>query len=126
MLHTFRTSLGTRSKSRAVRKHLAQALVGQTVDLLVDAHTIVHGVVTGVMNDAGAPKLVVCGTGYDLNQILTAMPAALDQGRDKWPVTSDKSDGSNSSHITHHTSHITHHSSPSDHTSLLSSHLPHH
>jgi hypothetical protein len=49
------------------------------VDLLVDAHTIVHGVVTAVLTEAGAPKLVVGGTGYDLSQILTAIPASLDQ-----------------------------------------------
>jgi hypothetical protein len=77
MINSFRTNIGTRSRCRAVRKHIAKALVGQTVDLLVDAHTIVHGVVTGVMNEAGASKLVVDGTGYDLNQILTAMPASL-------------------------------------------------
>ena len=79
MLRSFNTKTGTRDKCRVVRKHIARSLVGQTVDLLVDAHTIVHGVVTGVMTEAGTPKLVVDGTGYDLNQILTAMPAALDQ-----------------------------------------------
>jgi hypothetical protein len=79
MINSFRTNIGTRSRCRAVRKHIAKALVGQTVNLLVDANTIVHGVVTGVFNQAGAPKLVVDGTGYDLNQILTAMPASLDQ-----------------------------------------------
>src|ERR1022692_2278344 len=77
MINSFRTNIGTRSRCRAVRKHIAKALVGQTVDLLVDAHTIVHGVVTGVLNEAGASKLVVDGTCYDLNQILTAMPASL-------------------------------------------------
>lgn len=79
MTRSFNTKTGPQNKSRVVRKHLVRALVGQTVDLLVDAHTIVHGVVTGVMTEAGTPKLVVDGTGYDLNQILTAMPAALDQ-----------------------------------------------
>ena len=79
MIHSSRTNIGTRSRCRAVRKHIAKALVGQTVDLLVDAHTIVHGTVTSVFNEAGAPKLVVLGTGYALHQILTAMPASLDQ-----------------------------------------------
>ena len=79
MIHSFNSKTGTRDKCRVVRKHIARALVGQTVDLLVDAQTIVHGVVTGVMNEAGTPKLVVDGTRYDLNQILTAMPASLDQ-----------------------------------------------
>jgi hypothetical protein len=62
-----------------VRKHLARALIGQAVDLLVDAQTIVHGVVTDVMTEGGKPKLVVDGTGYDLSQIVTTMPASLDQ-----------------------------------------------
>lgn len=79
MLHSSNTRTGTRDKGRVVRRHLARALVGHTVDLLVDTHTIVHGVVTGVMTEAGTPKLVVGGTSYDLNQILTAMPAVLDQ-----------------------------------------------
>ena len=79
MFHSFKPNAGTRDKCRAVRKHLAKAMVGQTVDLLVDAHTIVHGVVTGVLNEAGTPKLVVGGTRYELHQILTAMPAAFDQ-----------------------------------------------
>ena len=79
MNHFLNSKTGRRDKCRVVRKHIARALVGQTVDLLVDAQTIVHGVVTGVMTEAGTPKLVVDGTNYDLNQILTAMPASLDQ-----------------------------------------------
>ncbi len=79
MMRSFNTKTSTRDKCRVVRKHLVRALVGQTVDLLVDAHTIVHGVVTGVTTEAGTPKLVVDGTGYDLNQILTATPATFDQ-----------------------------------------------
>lgn len=78
MTASFNSKSTTRDKSRVVRKHLAKALVGQSVELLVDAHTIVHGVVTAVMTESGRPKLVVDGTGYDLNQILTAIPAALD------------------------------------------------
>ncbi len=78
MTHSLTTKTGTRNKCRVVRKHIARSLIGQTVDLLVDAHTIVHGVVTGVMTEAGTPKLVVGGNGYDLNQIVTAMPAAFD------------------------------------------------
>lgn len=79
MMQSFNPKAGARGNCRVVRKHIARSLIGQTVDLLVDAHTIVHGVVTGVMTEAGAPKLVVGGTGYDLNQILTAMPATLAQ-----------------------------------------------
>lgn len=67
------------AKHWLVRKHIAKGLVGHTVQLLVDAHTIVHGVVTSVLTKAGTPKLIVGGTGYDLNQILTTVPASLAQ-----------------------------------------------
>ena len=79
MIHFSNSKNGLRDRGRVVRKHIAKSLIGQAVDLLVDAHTIVHGVVTSVMTEAGAPKLVVGGTGYDLNQLLTAMPASLDR-----------------------------------------------
>jgi hypothetical protein len=52
-------------------------MIGCAVDLLVDATHIAHGVVTGVLTEAGKPKLVVDGHRYDLNQILTVAPAAF-------------------------------------------------
>ena len=67
------------SPGRLVRKHIARSLIGQAVELLTEANTIVHGVVTDVLTEAGTPKLVVAGTRYDLHQILTAVPATLDQ-----------------------------------------------
>lgn len=57
-----------------VRTHLAQAMVGKTVDLL-NGRAVAHGVVSGVMLLAGNPKLLVNGRAYDLNQVLTASPA---------------------------------------------------
>ena len=57
-----------------VRQHLAQAMVGKTVDLL-SGRVVAHGVVSGVMLLAGNPKLLVNGRAYDLNQVLTASPA---------------------------------------------------
>lgn len=60
-----------------LHEHLAEALIGQTVELLVDASTIAHGIVAGVLTEMGIPKLVVGGSCYDLNQILTATPASL-------------------------------------------------
>jgi hypothetical protein len=57
-----------------VRQHLAQAMVGKTVDLL-SGRAVAHGVVSGVMLLAGNPKLLVNGRAYDLNQVLTASPA---------------------------------------------------
>lgn len=78
MSRSYKPKLGGRDNCRLVRKHLAKAMIGRTVDLLVDAQTIVHGIVTGVLNDSGTPKLVVGGHGYDLSQILTATPASFD------------------------------------------------
>ena len=58
----------------AVRQHLAEAMIGKTVDL-VNGRAIAHGIVSGVMLLAGNPKLLVNGRTYDLNQVLTASPA---------------------------------------------------
>jgi hypothetical protein len=57
-----------------VRQHLAEAMIGKTVDLL-SGRAVAHGVVSGVMLLAGNPKLLVNGRAYDLNQVLTASPA---------------------------------------------------
>jgi hypothetical protein len=81
MDHSF-SPVQTNSESAAtgfgsMRLHLAESLVGQTVELFVDATTIAHGIVAGVLTEMGIPKLVVGGTCYDLNQILTATPASL-------------------------------------------------
>ncbi len=56
---------------------LASALIGRTVDIVSSANSIAHGVVTGVLLDAGKPKLVVAGVPYDLNRVLTAIPTPL-------------------------------------------------
>lgn len=56
---------------------MACSLIGHTVDVLASANKIAHGVVTGVLEEAGRPKLVVAGGLYDFNQILTATPAAF-------------------------------------------------
>ena len=57
----------------SLRQHLAEALVGKTVDLL-NGRGVAHGIVSGVMLLAGNPKLLVNGRPYDLNQVLTAAP----------------------------------------------------
>jgi hypothetical protein len=58
----------------AVRQHLAEAMVGKTVDLL-NGRAVAHGIVSGVLSLAGNPKLLVNGRMYDLNQVLTVTPA---------------------------------------------------
>lgn len=61
-------------RSDTVPNHMASALVGQTVSLLSHGHTISHGIVAGVLNETGRPKLVVNRHEYDLNQILSVTP----------------------------------------------------
>jgi hypothetical protein len=67
-------SSSTNSQLGEVRQHLAQAMIGKTVDLL-NGRAVAHGVVSGVMLLAGNPKLLVNGRAYDLNQVLTSSPA---------------------------------------------------
>ena len=57
---------------------IAQSLIGRAVSLHIDAQTITHGIVTGVLNDTGAPQIVVQGMLYNLEQILTSTPGSLD------------------------------------------------
>jgi hypothetical protein len=61
----------------AIRSHIAESMIGSTVDLLAGSKNILHGVVTGVFTEAGKPKIVVAGHRYDLNQIITVLPASL-------------------------------------------------
>ncbi len=63
----------------SVRKKLAHAMVGSTVDLLADSQTIAHGIVTGVFIAGGAPKIIVNGQTYDMSQVLTATAASIPQ-----------------------------------------------
>lgn len=58
----------------AVRQHLAEALIGKTVDVF-NGRAVKHGIVKGVLLLAGDPKLLVNGRMYDMNQILTVTPA---------------------------------------------------
>jgi hypothetical protein len=62
---------------RKIRSKMARAMIGQTVDLLADASTITHGVVSEVLVEAGTPKVVVDGTRYNLSQVLTVTPTRL-------------------------------------------------
>ena len=64
-------------KLGVVRRKLARAMVGSTVDLLSDQHTVAHGIVTGVFLAPGAPKIIVNGQRYDIDQVLTTTPASI-------------------------------------------------
>jgi hypothetical protein len=65
------------SNLNTVRGHLAEHLIGNTVDLLTGSKTILHGIVTGALTEAGKPKIVVNGRQFDLQQVLTVQPATL-------------------------------------------------
>jgi hypothetical protein len=60
-----------------IRFHMARAMIGRTVQLLADTQRITHGVVTAVFTEAGMPKLLVGGSRYDMNQVLTVAPTLL-------------------------------------------------
>ena len=60
-----------------IRKKLARAMVGSTVDLLDERHTVAHGVVTGVLLTARTPKIIVNGQRYGMEQVLTATAASI-------------------------------------------------
>ena len=64
-------------KLNVLGNNIARSMIGRTVDLLVDAKTIVHGVVIGVFTEAGTPKLVVGGRAYDSHQVLMVTPNSL-------------------------------------------------
>ena len=81
MLHALKRTVERRTSRQdvlgVIRSHIAEAMVGRAVDLMVDAQHITHGVVAGVLTEAGTPKLVVDGHRYDLKQILTVAPATF-------------------------------------------------
>ena len=64
-------------KLGSIRKKIAGALIGSTVDLLADSHTIAHGIVAGVSMVAGNPKILVNGRLYDIDQVLTSTDASI-------------------------------------------------
>lgn len=81
MIHiTAKIATASARKARgfgAIRNRMAQSLVGRVVSLNVGTETITHGVVTNVLNDTGVPRIVVEGSLFDLDQILTATPASF-------------------------------------------------
>jgi hypothetical protein len=57
-----------------VSLNMANALVGRTVDVLVGSKRVTHGVVSGVLTEAGKPRIVVGKASFDMRQILTISP----------------------------------------------------
>ena len=76
MLSSLKTTFASRpfvkDKLVPIRKKLARSMIGSTVDLLADSHTIAHGIVTGVQVVSGSPKIVVNGQAYDVDRVITS------------------------------------------------------
>jgi hypothetical protein len=60
-----------------IRSHIATSMIGQAVDLMVEAGKTAHGVVTGIQLENGETEIVVAGSNYKLDQVLTVTPAIL-------------------------------------------------
>jgi hypothetical protein len=58
----------------AVGLHMAQAMIGRSVEVMSGSKKITHGVVSGVLEEAGKPRIVVGRHSYDLSQILAVTP----------------------------------------------------
>lgn len=56
----------------------ASSLLGSTVNVQVDAKTMVNGVVEGVVMQNGTPKILVNGSAYDVNQVISIAPTITD------------------------------------------------
>ncbi len=61
----------------SIVRNIADSMVGRAVDLLVGREKTAHGIVSAVQFVAGTPKIVVEGTQYRLDQVLTSVPASL-------------------------------------------------
>ena len=59
-----------------VSLNMAHAMIGRTVEVLTGTKRIEHGVVSGVIEEAGKPRIVVGRHSYDMNQILAVTPAS--------------------------------------------------
>jgi len=74
--HTLASPTSSEDSLGGIRKKLARAMIGSTVDLLADS-TIAHGVVAGVSMAAGKPKIVVNGRLYDMDQVITSTAVSI-------------------------------------------------
>lgn len=55
----------------------ADSLVGNTVTIQINSQLSTSGVVSGVILENGAPKIVVDGASYDLNQVTSVSPTVI-------------------------------------------------
>ena len=64
------------TQTNMAQLHAVQ-LLGQTVDVQVDANTTSHGVVSSIDIESGTPKLIVGGESYDLSQVISISPTPI-------------------------------------------------
>ncbi len=74
---TTRRTQQVHAQRNAINTHIANAMLGQRVSLKVGARSSAHGIVAGVLLENGMPRIVVNGSCYDLNQVLTVTPASF-------------------------------------------------
>ncbi len=67
------SQLGMQNTS-SLRNNMALALVGRSVSLRGQANDIIHGKVTSVQFEFGAPRILVGNGAYDLDQVITSVP----------------------------------------------------
>jgi hypothetical protein len=65
------------SQLDTISTHIANSMLGRMVSVRSGAQAPAHGMVSGVLLDNGAPKIVVNGASYDLRQVLTVTPIAF-------------------------------------------------
>jgi hypothetical protein len=63
----------------AVKSKIAKSLVGSAVGVMAGPGAILHGQVSAVQFEGGEPKLLVAGTRYDLDKVLTVIPPEFSQ-----------------------------------------------
>jgi hypothetical protein len=63
----------------AVKSKIAKSLVGSAVGVMAGSGAILHGQVSAVQFEGGEPKLLVAGTRYELDKVLTVTPPGFEQ-----------------------------------------------
>jgi len=73
-LAQFSSLTASTNMSNSLSMMQANSLVGSTVNLQIDSNTSATGVVQGVVMNNGVPEIMVNGTTYPLNEIVSVAP----------------------------------------------------
>jgi hypothetical protein len=77
MIRHSRRNSAEQRELNVISAHIAGSMLGSEVSLRTGPRLPAHGIVTGVVLDAGTPRIVVNGAAYGLDQVLTVVPAAF-------------------------------------------------